>query len=334
VDAGVVLTVALSVVVLLVALVVATAMVLRALRGQAAGQRNSPRTDYGMDDSTAALTAVLDQARDVVARLEHSAYQLAAFDVSAFQRGVFTLADFDVGRFAQSVHLLADLRPVMAPHASGGPPVEFTERRIIAELNHALQTPLNTLRLAISNLADLPDDEALAERAERLAAMTGSLNLCFSALITFRGLVKRVAAVPTSQPSLHEAIRAVSAMYPTSPVTVDFDVVPTQVDGFSNHYLVVMLQPLVENAIEGCLAGGTVEVTFADERDEVEFTVYNPVDHPVDEEILFATERTTKNGHQGLGVPIAQRVAELLRGTLTAEITDTGVRMRVELPRR
>jgi hypothetical protein len=101
------------------------------------------------------------------------------------------------------------------------------------------------------------------------------------------------------QPTLHEVIRAVSATYPTSPVTVNFDALPTEVDGFFNHYLVVMLQPLVENAIEGCLAGGTVEVTFADERDEVAFTVYNPVD----EEILFATERTTKNGHHGLGRP-------------------------------
>ena len=80
--------------------------------------------------------------------------------------------------------------------------------------------------------------------------------------------------------------------------------------------------------------GGTVEITFADHGDAVEFTVFNPVDHPVDKEILFAPRRTTKDRHQGLGVSIAQRLAEFERGDLTADITDTGVRMRVVLPRR
>lgn len=299
-DAGVVLTVvALSVVVLLVAIVVATAMVLRAVRGHPSGP-DSRRAGHSVDDSTARLETVLNEARDIVTRLERSAHLLAEFNVSGFEH---------------SVRTLGDLQAAAAPGASGGPPAEVSESRIVAELNHALQTPLNTLRFAISNLEDLPDDVLLAERAERLAAMTGSLNLCFSALTTFRGLVDRVAAVPASQPSLHEAIRAVSAMYPSSPVTVNFDAVPDQVDGFSNHYLVVMLQPLVENAIEGCLSGGTVEVTFADENDEVKFTVYNPVDRPVDGEILFAPTATTKNGHQGLGVPITQRLAELARAS-------------------
>lgn len=329
VDAGAVLVVvALSAVVLLVALVVATAVVLRAVRGQAAGPK-SPRAGHGADDSTAELAAVLDRAGDVVTRFERSVVRLADLDMSGFERSVDMLADLNTSGLEHSVRTLADLRP----GASDGP-AEVSESRIVAELNHALQTPLNTLRFAISNLEDLPDDVVLAERAERFAAMTGSLNLCFSALITFRGLVDRVASVRASQPSLHEAIRAVSAMYPTSPVTVDFDAVPDQVDGFSNHYLVVMLQPLVENAIEGCLPGGTVEVTFADEGDEVEFTVYNPVDHPVDGDVLFAPQATTKSGHQGLGVPIAQRLAELARGKLTAEITDTGVLVHVELPRR
>jgi signal transduction histidine kinase len=116
-------------------------------------------------------------------------------------------------------------------------------------------------------------------------------------------------------------------------VTIDMAELPDQVAGFSNHYLLTMLQPLVENAIEGCAPDGTVEITFADHGDAVEFTVANPVDQPVDREVLFAPQSTTKNGHQGLGVSIVSRLAEFVRGELTADITDTGVRMRVLLPR-
>jgi sensor histidine kinase YesM len=95
-----------------------------------------------------------------------------------------------------------------------------------------------------------------------------------------------------------------------------------------------MLQPLVENAIEGHVPGGTVEITCTDHGDAVEFTVFNAVDRRVDKDILFAPQRTTKDRHQGLGVSIVWRLAEIVRGDLTAVITDTDVRMRVLLPRR
>ena len=62
--------------------------------------------------------------------------------------------------------------------------------------------------------------------------------------------------------------------------------------------------------------------------------MFNPVDHPVDKEVLFEPGRTTKDGHQGLGVSIVERLTDFGRGKLSADITDTGVHMRVLLPRR
>jgi len=315
VNDGVVLAVVLSAGVLLVALVVATAMVLRAVRGSTATRLQNPGlSSHRVDDSTVRFEAVLGQARDIVTRFE------------------------------RSIHLLADLQPTIAqnlprraePGISSGP-AEVSDSRIVAELNHALQTPLRGLSYAIRNMEDLPDRVVIEERAKRLADMTAMLDSCTSALATFRGLVDTVASVPARQPSLNEAIRAFSASIPHpsgESVRIDFVGLPDRVDRFSNHYLLTTLQPLVENAIEGCVPGGTVEITFADHGDAVEFTVFNPVDHPVDKEILFAPRRTTKDRHQGLGVSIVQRLAEFERGDLTADITDTGVRMRVVLPRR
>jgi hypothetical protein len=123
VDAGAVLAVvALSGVVLLVALVVATAMVLRAIRGQVAGQ-NSSRAGYGVDDSTAVLAVALDQAHDVLTRLEASAYRLADLNVIGLEVAAARLADLDISGFERSVRALSDLQP----GASGGPPVEVSE---------------------------------------------------------------------------------------------------------------------------------------------------------------------------------------------------------------
>jgi signal transduction histidine kinase len=332
VDAGVVLVVVLSAGVLLVALVVATWVVLRAVRASTAAKPQNPiGTDYPTDDATVRLADVLGGAQAIVDRFEHSAYML--MDLSS-----------SMTRFEDSVARLAELQPIIAhnlPHRvqSGvsSSPAEVSDSRMVAELNHALQTPLRGLSYAFRNLENLPDDVLIEERARRLADMTAMLDSCTSALATFRGLVDTVASVPARQPSLNEAVRAFAGSIPQpadEPVAIDFVGLPERVEGFSNHYLLTMLQPLVENAIEGCVPGGAVEITCADHGDAVEFTVFNPVDHPVHKDVFFTPRSTTKRGHHGLGVSNVSRLAEFERGDLTADITDTGVRVRVVLPRR
>ncbi|MEV6444791.1 GHKL domain-containing protein [Amycolatopsis sp. NPDC051716] len=331
-NAGVVIAVVISAGLILVALVVATWIVLRAVRGSTAAKpQNAIGAGYRSDDAAMQLADVLGGARETVERFERSVYMLE--DVSSGMRG-----------FEHSVALLADMQPIsdhnlprwVEPGVPSGP-AEVSDSRMVAELNHALQTPLRGLGYAFRNLENLPDDVLIEERAKRLADMAAMLDSCTSALATFRGLVDTVASVPTRQPSLDEAVRGLAGSIPylaDEPVAIDFVGLPDRVEGFSNHYLLTMLQPLVENAIEGCIPAGAVEITYADHGDAVEFTVFNPVDHPVDKDILFAPRRTTKDGHPGLGVSIVSRLAEFERGDLTADITDTGVRMRVVLPRR
>jgi len=122
-----------------------------------------------------------------------------------------------LSRFEHSVYMLADMTPAMDRVVSDltGPGMssdrtEVTDARIFTELNHALQTPLRGLSYAFQNLANLPDDVLLQERAKRLAGLTAMLDSCTSALATFGGLVDTVASVPTRQPSLDEAIRSFS----------------------------------------------------------------------------------------------------------------------------
>ncbi|WP_409185990.1 ATP-binding protein [Amycolatopsis sp. VS8301801F10] len=306
------LTVVLGVGVLLVALGVATALVLRATRAST-GER-LPDLAWG----------------GTARQFEWSVDRLAGLT-------------FDMRRFESSVDMLASLQPMLADLAfrvtepTGSGPAEVTDARIIAELNHALQTPLRGLSYAVRNLEKLSDDVLIEERVKRLADMAAMLDSCTAALATFRGLVNTVASVPSRQPSLNEAVRAFgeSLSRPTDePIAIDVVGLPDRVDGFSNHYLLTMLQPLVENAVEGCVPGGTIEIVCIDHGDAVEFTVSNPVAYPVDEAVLFSPRRTTKDGHQGLGISIVSRLAEFERGELTADITDTGVRMRVVLPRR
>jgi signal transduction histidine kinase len=309
-------------------------LVLRAVRASTTGQMRS--------------SAAVAEWVDAVARFERSIALLVdlQLDTNRFRESVVMLADLrlDTNRLWESAIMLEQLQPTLKgmasrlvePTAPSGP-IEVTESRIVAELNHALQTPLRGLGYAARNLENLPDGVLIQERAKRLADMTAMLDSCTSALATFRGLVDTVASVPARQPSLDKAVRVFgdSIPHPTGkPVVIDLVRLPDRVDGFSNHYLLTMLQPLVENAIEGCTPGGTVEITCTDHGDAVEFTVFNPVDHLVDDDVLFAPRRTTKDGHQGLGVSIVSRLAEFERGVLTADVTDTGVRMRVVLPRR
>jgi hypothetical protein len=202
VNVGLLLAVVISAAVLLVCLVVATAVVLRAVR--AASRR---------------LEEVFGELRWVTKGSERSVRVLADM-----QHTVTEL----VSRSTQIAELVSRSSQPEESRRS----TEVSDSRIVAELNHALQTPLRGLGYAVQNLARVSDELLLQERTKRLADLTAMLDSCTSTLATFRGLADTVASVPARQPSLDEAIRVFSDSIPrrsSEPVTVEFAGLPDRV---------------------------------------------------------------------------------------------------------
>jgi sensor histidine kinase regulating citrate/malate metabolism len=110
---------------------------------------------------------------------------------------------------------------------------------------------------------------------------------------------------------------------------------PETVEGFDNSYLATLLLPLVENAVEASPHNGVIELSFSDHETYVQFEVGNDVREPVVMDIVFTPGGSTKDGHEGLGVPTARWLAESVRGgSLIANVNDDRFRVLVRLPRR
>lgn len=94
--------------------------------------------------------------------------------------------------------------------------------------------------------------------------------------------------------------------------------------------IIQLMTVLLDNAVKYTESGGTIRAKLSGNEKNITLSIANtcePIDHP---EKLFDrfyrgdSARTQKNGGYGIGLSVAQAIAELHKGTITAEnITDT-----------
>ncbi len=94
--------------------------------------------------------------------------------------------------------------------------------------------------------------------------------------------------------------------------------------------IVQLMTVLLDNAVKYTVSGGMIRAKLSGNDKNIALSIANtcePIDHP---EKLFDrfyrgdSARTQKNGGYGIGLSVAQAIAELHKGTITAEnITDT-----------
>ncbi|MFF4692181.1 sensor histidine kinase [Streptomyces sp. NPDC001307] len=212
------------------------------------------------------------------------------------------------------------------------------QARLLAELTHALRTPLAGLKAQIMTVQTRHDDlDAVPELAGALARIEERAQVCEAVVATFRRLGALADAVPGEYlPSLTRAVRDIHAAAEerTGRGTTLRTDLPESVAGYRNDYLATLLLPLIDNAVEASPPGGTIEVAHRDEEGTVTLQLTNAVQAPVDMEALASPGRSTKGGdHQGLGYPGAQRLAALTRGgRIRAWQSGGSFHVRVSLP--
>ena len=96
--------------------------------------------------------------------------------------------------------------------------------------------------------------------------------------------------------------------------------------------IVQLMTVLLDNAVKYTESGGTISAKLSGNEKNITLSIANtcePIDHP---EKLFDrfyrgdSARTQKNGGYGIGLSVAQAIAELHRGTITAEnVTGTSL---------
>jgi signal transduction histidine kinase len=231
---------------------------------------------------------------------------------------------------------LAALSAAASKDDSDALPAELSEPNIMAEVSHVLRTPLNAIKLTVDLIeASVPRSLRDGDVQVRLRDVKDAVETCVASLAIFHELVGSARTTGTRGLDLRTGVET---LFRTAALVVDRGItleteLPTFVKGFSDAYLLVLLQPLVENAVEHSATGGTVTVRCDDREDSFMIFVENTAVDMVDGVVFESPGATTKAGG-GLGIGIARRLARFRRGTITYAVEDLRVRAAVRLPRR
>lgn len=230
-------------------------------------------------------------------------------------------ADNEIGHLGRTINALLD-------RVAGA---LRSEQRLTSELAHELRTPLTALRgeAELALMASPAPDTA--QRMTRVVALSERMGDTITALLDLaRGVDSR--ATRTTVAELVTTALASSAAPPEIVVLQDL---PGEIrlDATSD-FAARALAPLVENAVRH--ARSRVVITGLVGPRSVDLTVSDdgPGLGQVDpHEIFQGRPRSPSDGHAGLGLPLARRVAHMLGGEVLVTSTGSPTSFTLTLPR-
>jgi signal transduction histidine kinase len=205
--------------------------------------------------------------------------------------------------------------------------------QVIRELAHSLGTPLAQIKAESLRLAAI-----CVGQEEGFETIAASVDLCNSFIGSFREIARIGSSGSVlSFVSLRKAVKTMTDVYMSGnkkSVLLQIDV-PDVIDGYSNTYLLSILAPLVENAIEASSEGDLIEISCLSQRESTVFTVTNRfTDEPPSTE-SFASGVSTKSGHEGMGLAMVKRLVESRRkGSVDCVIDGDRATFLIYLPAR
>lgn len=210
------------------------------------------------------------------------------------------------------------------------------------DIAHDMRTPLARLRSRLALIAQRPEAAALEEEIEETIAQCDALLVMFTSALRIaevEGGDRRAGFAPLDLGQLvtefGEMMEPVAAESGHRLVLTRCDKVRVEGD---RQLLSQALINLVENALRHTPAGTTIELAVTAGDTTAELSVRDtgpgiaPADHARALRRFGRLEPSRNRAGHGLGLPLADAVARLHRGTLTLEEAGPGLRVTIRLP--
>jgi signal transduction histidine kinase len=202
---------------------------------------------------------------------------------------------------------------------------------IVREIAHSLNTPLAQIEASVLSMRGTDE-----EQKRKLAGIIDGVRVCKSVVATYREVATLSRDSTAWRPdSLRKALHSLGTMVAdrvgrTPEMTID---VPDTIPGYDNNFIVAVLLPILENAVEAAPDGGSVTVRYATRGDGFQLQVSNPgAPSPLPADI-YQAGFTTKHKHEGLGLHAVRNLLTLRDGTIRHEVQDGRLTFIIELPR-
>jgi len=229
----------------------------------------------------------------------------------------------------------------------GGPPLDARrpldalERIIIAEelaslIRHELRNNLSSIRNATFYLKRRTQATHLWEADQRVSqffTLIEDMVVASSRVLDDRLKLKHPFARSIARVPLRECVERAAACARVPPaVDVAIDAGAGEIEADATE-VAVAIRCLVENAVEATPGGTGVKVSAENVgRQFIVSIIDQGVGIPLpNRELIFDPFHTTKEGHVGLGLNIARRVARRYEGDVTLQTTTTGTCITLSL---
>ncbi len=228
------------------------------------------------------------------------------------------------------------MAPLSATSANGPRTLDTGEQQhrpdaIVRELHHSLGTPL----AQIDAQALMLNSDADVDTRKRVEQIRDSVRLCWAFLDGYRA---SVSSYGPDRVSIPDAIASAVSVYSSAhgpPVTVNVEV-ESRIAGYTPGFVLAVLLPLLQNAVEASPSGRPISVTQANLPHATAITIQNECpEPPTASDLIYEEGFTTKPEHSGLGLAGARRLLEALPGAgIVHSVIDGTVAFTVTLPVR
>jgi signal transduction histidine kinase len=204
-----------------------------------------------------------------------------------------------------------------------------TDGSIVREIAHSLNTPLAQIEATIL---------AIEPQSEKISGILEAARICKSFLAAFREVATVSGDAEAWEPeSLSGSLKAAADVY-GSRVEKELHLrvnVPDRIPEYDNNYILAIMLPILENAIEAAEPSGSVEVEALTGPDANIILVSNDSLIKFLPEDIYESEYSTKSGHSGFGLAVVRRLVAARPGASVRHDVNAGrVVCTVNLPRR
>ncbi|GAA3635720.1 hypothetical protein GCM10022236_42860 [Microlunatus ginsengisoli] len=173
------------------------------------------------------------------------------------------------------------------------------------------------------------DQQTNLDSLDRIRA---SVDLCKDLLSAYAEVAKvRARLGPWPSSSLRESLQAAAKVYSdTSNVLVEL---PNAIAGYTNHFLLATLLPILENALDESEEGWPVGVVASEDTNSTIIEITNQTLRESLDRAIYTSGMTTKSGHQGLGLSGVRRLLDTRGGAIGHTCENGWITFEVRLPK-
>ncbi|MFT9477039.1 sensor histidine kinase [Streptomyces sp. Mo3] len=204
--------------------------------------------------------------------------------------------------------------------------------RLIQEIAHSLRTPLAQIEAAAISIELRGHAESAAIQRIRSGV---EICKCFISAYRNHGRVQEKVGNSPNDSNSKILESAIEFYREASNKTLSAELhdIPASLSGYSNDFVIAVLLPLLENAVEASPEGDKVSLEFTRDQHFANFIVTNTFTGNAPGVNVFDRGYTTKSNHQGVGLSVSKGLIEgFAGGELKMDVENKKVKFTVSLP--